>query len=820
MDPMQPPATSHRPPVAPSQDLGAAPVGPFDILQSAPEALQAVFENSADVVMLLGADRRISYVNRVPPPHSAADVVGQDAWALVAPESRAGMEAALARVYREGRPHRHEAHGAGPGGNHVFYESRIVPIVRDGRVAAALVVLSDVTERRRAERTQMATFRISASAHTATSLQALYEAIHRIVGELMPARNFYIALYDRAADLISFPYFVDEFDPPFPPKKPGRGVTEYVLRTGKSLLLTPELAEELTRQGEVELIGAPSIDWLGVPLQTRGETIGAVVVQSYAEEVRYGPLERRILEFVSAQIAMAIEHVRTEEALRRSEEQYRELVDSARDLIFALSVDGTITALNPAFEKAVGWPRSEWVGRSFVDLMEADDVEKARALFAGALRGDPLADAVLRFRSREGAHVIAEVHASPRHRDGRVTGVHGIVRNITDRVRLEEQLRQAQKMEAVGRLAGGVAHDFNNLLTAIAGYSDLLLLDLAESDPRRSDVEEIKKQTERAAALTRQLLAFSRRQVVQPRVLDLNAVVRGAEKLLRRLIGEDIHLVTRLDPDLGAVRADAGQLEQVVMNLAVNARDAMRGGGTLAVETANVTITASRRLPEQAPMPPGRYVELRVSDTGVGIDEGTRRHLFEPFFTTRDTGKGTGLGLATVYGIVKQSGGFVWVDSAVGEGSTFTVDLPFVDEPVQAAEAAPAGPADVRGTETVLLVEDESAVRAIARETLRARGFKVLEAQNGEEALRVAEGTPGAIDLLLTDVVMPGISGRTLADRLKAQRRGLRVLYMSGYTADALGHHGVLDAGISYLQKPFASDQLARKVREVLDQPR
>ena len=798
----------------------AAPARPLDVLHSAPEALQAVFENSPDIVMLLGPDRRISYVNRVPPPHSPPAVIGRDAWAFVTPESRTAMEAALARVYREARPDRHDVVGTGPGGARVFYESRIVPILGEDGVAAALVTLTDVTERGRAERTQMATFRISASAHTSTSLQALYEAIHRIVGELMPARNFYIALYDRAADLISFPYFVDEFDPPFPPKKPGRGVTEYVLRTGKSLLLTPELAEELTRQGEVELIGAPSIDWLGVPLQTRGETIGAVVVQSYAEEVRYGPLERRILEFVSAQIAMAIEHVRTEEALRRSEEQYRELVDSARDLFFALTVDGTITALNPAFERAVGWPRAEWVGRSFKDLVHGDDLEEAYDLFARVLKGDTLADAVLRFRSREGTYVIGEVHANLRLQDGRVTGLHGVVRDVTDRVRLEEQLRQAQKMEAVGRLAGGVAHDFNNLLTAIAGYSDLLLQDLAASDSRRADVEEIKKAAERAAALTRQLLAFSRRQVVQPRVLDLNTVVRGAEKLLRRLIGEDVHLVTRLAPDLGAVRADAGQLEQVVMNLAVNARDAMRGGGTLAVETANVTVTTAQRLPEQAPMPPGRYVELRVSDTGAGIDEETRRHLFEPFFTTRDTGKGTGLGLATVYGIVKQSNGFVWVDSAVGAGSTFTVDLPLVDEPVQAAEAVPATPADVRGTETVLLVEDESAVRAIARETLRARGFKVLEAEDGEGALRVAEGTPDTIDLLLTDVVMPGISGRAVADRLTAQRPGLRVLYMSGYTADALGQHGVLDAGISYLQKPFAPDQLSRKVREVLDQPR
>jgi PAS domain S-box-containing protein len=905
----------------------------------ASEALQAVFEKSPDIVMIVDRERRISYVNRLFPQLTSSQVYGADLCTFVPPEYRAAMAACYARVFRDGVSERYEVTGPGPDGSMATYDSRVVPIVHDGRVTEALVTAADITERRRAEQTQLATYRISASAHTATSLQSLFAAIHGIVGGLMPARNFYIALHDPATDTISFPYFVDEYDPRPAPKRPGKGLTEYVLRTGQPLLATPEVAKDLERRGEVEVIGAPSIDWLGVPLKTRTSTIGALVVQTYGEDVRYGEPERSILEFVSTQVAMAIEHKRAEEALRqseetlktfldaipetallinldgtiaaanrgllegvgldsgdlvghnafdystpdlvesrkakidevvrtgepvvfedtsvasgrthinyvhpvrdeagrvsrvavvglditerkraeealrRSEEQSRTLVDSARDVIFALSPDGLFVALNPAFEKLTGWPREEWMGKPFTEVLHADDVPAARELFAKILRSEPPPNVQFRFRSREGGYLVGEITANIPRQDGRLLG---IVRDVTDRVRLEDQLRQAQKMEAVGRLAGGVAHDFNNLLTAISGYSELLLSDLAPGDPRRADVEEIKKATERAASLTRQLLAFSRRQVLQPRVLDLNVVVAGAEKLLRRLIGEDIRLVTRFEPALGAVRADAGQIEQVVMNLAVNARDAMPGGGTLTVETRNADITVARRTEEQAPMPPGRYVELRVSDTGVGIGAEVKRHIFEPFFTTREKGTGTGLGLATVYGIVKQSGGFIWVDSEPGRGATFTIHLPQVAQGVETAEPGRPVRTSIAGTETVLLVEDEAAVRTVARESLRIYGYRVLEAPDGEVALRVAADAGAGIDLLLTDVIMPGLSGPALADRLRAERPGIRVLYMSGYTDDALGPHGVLEPGLNYLQKPFTPDVLAQKVRQVLDLP-
>src|SRR5437867_8211074 len=380
----------------------------------------------------------------------------------------------------------------------------------------------------------------------------------------------------------------------------------------------------------------------------------------------------------------------------------------------------------------------------------------------------------------------------------------------------EARLRQAQKMEAVGRLAGGVAHDFNNLLTVITSYSDLLLEDLGSDDPKHDDVAQIRKAADGAAVLTRQLLAFSRQQVLEPKVLDLKATVASTEKLLQRLIGEDVRLTTSLAPDLGAVKADPGQLEQVIINLAVNARDAMPAGGRLTIEAANMEMD-DVYVRSHAPARPGRYVMLAMSDTGIGMDEQTKARIFEPFFTTKESGKGTGLGLATVYGIVKQAGGFIWVYSEPGRGSSFKVYLPRVDEPVAPAIARPAPAEPRRGTETVLVAEDAPSVRLVTRQVLERYGYTVLEAPTGDIALRLAAKHHGPIHLLLTDVVMPGLSGRQLAEQLAQLRREMKVLYVSGYGESAVVHHGILESGVAYLQKPFTPETLARRVRDALD---
>lgn len=386
-----------------------------------------------------------------------------------------------------------------------------------------------------------------------------------------------------------------------------------------------------------------------------------------------------------------------------------------------------------------------------------------------------------------------------------------------EQAKLEEQLRLAQRMESIGRLAGGIAHDFNNLLGVIIGYSEIALLDLPGDDPLRETLQEIKKAGGRAAELTHQLLAFSRQQVIEPKVFDLNAAISDLNRMLQRMIGEDIRLSMSLAGELGRIKADRGQIEQVIMNLVVNARDAMPSGGRLTIETANVDLDDAYAR-EHFPVVPGRYVLLAISDTGLGMDAETQKHIFEPFFTTKELGKGTGLGLSTVYGIVKQSGGYIWVYSEINKGTTFKVYLPRVEE---AAEAVVKTQAErpLEGNETILLVEDADGIRRLTQQCLESKGYTILAVGDAPEALRLAKEYASPIHLLLTDVVLPSLGGPEMAKQLTSERPEIRVLYMSGYTDDAIVHHGVLEPGIAFLQKPFSVDDLWNKVRAVLDSP-
>lgn len=529
------------------------------------------------------------------------------------------------------------------------------------------------------------------------------------------------------------------------------------------------------------------------------------------------------------------ERKRTEEALRKSEERYRAFVQQSSEGIWCYETEEPISIALPALEQVKLFHHHGYLAECNDAMAHMYGAPSAEELI-GARVNDllPLDEEnrqyLLAFIDSEYRMIDAETHEVDKHgnqrfflnnlvgivEDGFLLRAWGSQRDITERKLLEQQLLQSQRMEAVGRLAGGVAHDFNNLLTAIIGYSDLLLMDSNKSQFERANAEEIKKAGQRAAGLTRQLLAFSRKQVLQPKVIELNAVVEDMDKMLRRLIGEDIELVTVLEEVRGRVKADPGQIEQVIMNLVVNARDAMPRGGKLTIETANVELDV-HYIRQHMEVDPGPYVLLAVSDTGFGIDKETMPHIFEPFFTTKEPGQGTGLGLATVYGIVRQSGGNIWVYSEPECGTTFKVYLPRVEAEADALDAQIFRKELPQGSETILLVEDEDAVRRLAREILQMNGYKVFEAARGSEAIEICDRESGPIDIMVTDVVMPRMSGPQLADYLSTVRPSMKVLYLSGYSDSAIINHGVLSSGTAFLQKPFTPASLLHKVREILN---
>jgi PAS domain S-box-containing protein len=515
------------------------------------------------------------------------------------------------------------------------------------------------------------------------------------------------------------------------------------------------------------------------------------------------------------------ERRRAEEVVRASEQRFRDLVENANDIIFTCDMLGKITSLNRAGERVTGYTAEEALKMNFAQAVSPDDIAKVRHMLSRKRAADVATVYDLELITKSGGRAAVEISSRAILKDGQAVGVQGIARDITDRQRMENdlrtsqaQLQQSQRLEAVGQLAGGVAHDFNNLLTAIIGYSDFALRKMRANNPIRRDIEEIKKAANRAATLTRQLLAFSRKQILKPEVLDLNLVVGDMHKMLERLIGEDIDLVTTLGSDTDPVKADRGQLEQIIMNLVVNARDAMPFGGSVTIETANVLFDKAYTS-EHVPVKPGKYAMLAVSDTGLGMDANTQLHIFEPFFTTKELGKGTGLGLSTVYGIVKQSGGFIWVYSELNVGTTFKIYLPSLTELHFDQELTSIDTAETE-TGTVLLVEDDPLVRNVALRALESAGYTVLESGNGHGALAMAHSCDDEIDLLITDVVMPLMGGRELAQELSALHPKTSILFMSGYTDDAVVRHGIMDKDIEYLQKPFTPESLVRRVGEVL----
>ena len=506
---------------------------------------------------------------------------------------------------------------------------------------------------------------------------------------------------------------------------------------------------------------------------------------------------------------------------KKAEESARSLVtaiEQAGETIVITDLDGTIRYCNPAFEKITGYSKEEAIGRS-PNLLKSGkhDGEFYAQMWATIQRGQVWTGRLIN-KKKDGSFYEEDATISPiRNESSEITGFVAVKRDVTERLQLERQFFQAQKLESIGRLAGGMAHDFNNLLTAINGYSDLLLARLKTPDPLRTFATEIRKAGERSASLTKQLLAFSRKQIIEPKILDLNTIIKDSAVMLKRLIGEDIAVETHMDSGLGQIMADPTQIHQVIMNLAVNARDAMPRGGKLTIETMNSDLGEVAATIYRDALP-GRYILMTMTDTGHGMDDSVRQQIFEPFFTTKTPDKGTGLGLSTVYGIVRQSGGWIDLWSEVGVGTSFKVYLPRIDGGSPADEVQDGTPT-LGGNETVLVVEDQEAVRTYTKVALERYGYQVIEAASGKKALAAARRHSGQIHLLLTDVILPGMNGRVLAESLKELRPNLKVVFMSGYSADLIAHRGIIDAGVSYIVKPFSPNELAAKVRDVLGYP-
>ena len=781
--------------------------------------LEQFFQNAPDGLSIVDAERRVICVNDAFESmfgYSSQEALGQSIDQLIGVPEREAEAQWIAECVARKEKITIETQRRNKDGSPVEVSLSSAPIGDDGKPLATGTVYRDISRRKRALALSSALYRVAEKSSTAHHLQQFFAAVHSIVDELMYARNFYIALYDPATELLAFPYFVDEQDAAPPPKKLGRGVTEYVLRTGEPLLATPEKLDQLERQGEIERNGTRSLDWMGVPLKAGNRTFGALVVQTYSKNRRFGEPDKEILTFVSQQLASAIEHKKNEQALRRSEARYRSLVQSSVYGIFRSSLEGKFQDVNPALITMLGYPSADEV----LALDPTKDVfvhpEDQGRLMEEFRRTGRMDGIEVKWKRKDGSPITVRISGrAVSSADEPADVLEAIAEDVTERRVLEDQFRQAQKMEAVGRLAGGIAHDFNNLLMVIGGYTEVVLSQLEPDHPLQAKAQAIQQASDRATTLTRQLLAFSRKQLLELKVVDVNAIVADMERLLRPLIGENVELVTKLAPDVGRTRADAGQLEQVLMNLVVNSKDAMPNGGRIVLQTQNMTLDDSYRR-EQTFIRPGKYVVLSVSDNGAGMSKETQSRIFEPFFTTKEKGKGTGLGLSTVYGIVKQSGGYVMVQSEPGSGTTFHIYLPRVEEALESHGAAPVSRTADGGSETILLVEDEESVRQLVRETLESRGYRVLEAENGQAGVEAAAAHQGTIDLIITDVVMPEMSGRELVQRLSETRPQAKVLYLSGYTEDAILSEGTIESGKAFLQKPFSLQSLSRKVREVL----
>jgi two-component system cell cycle sensor histidine kinase/response regulator CckA len=654
---------------------------------------------------------------------------------------------------------------------------------------AFLSVLIDITEKRRSEKIQDAIYKISEAVHMSDDLPELYCAIHQVISGLMPAGNFYIALFDKDSGMLSFPYFVDEFDAAPHTRGLKKGLTEYVLRRGIPLLATPEILSELEKQDEIELIGAPSIDWLGVPLKIKEKTIGVLVVQTYSPGLRYGQDEKNILMFVSSQVAMAIERKRTEANLRRSEQKNRAVLSAMPDLMFRLDKDGMFLDYRAENDSDLLMKPEIFLGRKVADVLPPWLADLTMKNIRRTLQTCDLQvyEYEINFNGQQQYFEARSVLCGSEE-------VLVVIRNLTEKRRLEQQVLQSQKMESLGTLAGGIAHDFNNILAGILGYASFLKSKLSPDHDFFKYVDTIERSAIRAAELTSKLLAFTRGDKVNYKPVNINKLVRETMEIIKHTIDRSISVETKLDDSLPTIVGDAGQIQQVVMNLCVNARDAMSGGGKLVIASEKALRTdADPQRPADAK--DAMVVKISVSDSGTGMDKDVLARIFDPFFTTKAKGQGSGLGLPVVYGIVKGHDGFITVSSQPGQGTVFNVYFPVSGKP-EIQGTSTVEPLRGRG-ELIFVVDDEEDIRSFISEVLKSHGYRILLAANGEQAVALYKKNNQDINLVILDMVMPGMGGKEIFLKMKEINPNIMALLSTGYSQ---------------------FDQLLTKLRQILDQ--
>lgn len=693
-----------------------------------------------------------------------------------------------------------------------------------GRITGAVVTFSDITETKHLRELQEMLYNIADAANKTNDVQELLAFIRKELSRFIDTRNFYVGLYDRKHNVITLPYEADEQDKI--PIVPVEGsLTGYVIRTGKPILVNQPRILEMAKKGEIKIIGELSKVWLGVPLKVADEIIGAVAVQSYTDENAYTEEDTEILEFVSSQMALTVYRKQQEDELRKNEAQLRYLFDNANDIIWTSDKEAKFLTANKLFETLLGYSKEELLEKNFSEIIKPAYQQKVVDAYKNAASGENSECEVI-LLTKQGEEQIFWLKLNPLKEEGKIVGVHGIGRDITEWRQAEQNLRateekllQAQKMESIGRMAGGIAHDFNNMLTVINGRCSKLLQKMTPNDPFRKDVQDILNAGLHAANITNQLLTFSRKKEGHPTIVDVNKVIENMREMLQHLLGENIEMKTYLHAKPATVKIDSTQLEQVIMNLGVNARDAMPGGGKLTITTNTIAFNDNDKN-HYIDLKPGKYVQIVVSDTGIGIDKNTLSHIFEPFFTTKDMTQGSGLGLSTAYGIIKQSNGFINAYSEIGKGTTFKVYLPLSQEKLVEKQkfAEPQEPTKPRhvANETILLVEDEEIVRNLVYEILSEQGYIVLIAQTGNEATSICKRYKGEIDLMVTDIIIPDMNGYELYKKARIIHPKMRVLYMSGYTGEDIMTEEELKKITPFLQKPFSPKKLLLKVQEIL----